>query len=117
VRRWKAGDWLEVGGQRWRVVAGRKETKSPATEDLRIEWPVDGRYVPIPMMALAVLADFFYDNEEALYPRVNGYKGGRKPKAYMTWAADHGYERAEAGLQAEKRRPTLWVEAEQDGSA
>jgi len=113
MRRWGAGDWLEIDGVRFRVCVGRK-----APDDLRLEWLTENGWRPVSMMAGALLADFFWENEEHLYPQANGYLGGNKYLKYLRHAAIHGYGRAEAGLRAERvARPRLWMEGDAAGEA
>jgi hypothetical protein len=63
-----------------------------------------GRWVPVPMAVGALLADFFYENEDVLYPPGPNVLGGRKYIRYVKHAAIHGWQKAEAGLRAERER-------------
>lgn len=96
-RRWRDGLQVELDGLRFRVVAGRK---SP--DDLRLECWVDGSWRPVRMALGAFLADFFYENEEVLFPYPK--KGGRKYLDYLRDAAKYGWEKADAVLRVERAK-------------
>lgn len=93
--RWHAGWKHKVAGIHLRVVTGKK---SP--DDLRIEWLTSEGWIAIPMAAGAVMADFWYENEDVLYPPPA--MGGRKYLSYLATAARDGWEAADATLQAER---------------
>lgn len=97
-RRWYAGLQFEHKGFEFRCVQGNK-----CDEDLVLQMRVDGsgwRHVPD---AIAfILADFKYENEEILYPRSEGYKGGDKHLAECRRAARHGWGQAQAWLEHEQ---------------
>lgn len=110
MRRWQPYDTGEVDGVRFRVVPG---VKKPG--DLRMDWWLEGRWVPAPMSWGALLGDFFYDNEQFLYPPMpnNRLKGGEKYVLFVRHAGRHGWRSAMAGLRAEKamreaRTPSLF---------
>lgn len=99
MRHWRAGwRYTHPSGITLRVEQGKK-----AADDLRMDIFV-GRWVPIPMAFGAILADFFYENEEVLYPPRGdaGPKGGKKYLDYLQGAAYVGWEAAESYLQDEK---------------
>lgn len=113
-RRWEAGQTGMVGGIPWRVVQGYKRP-----DDLRLEFFFSGRgWVAVKMEVGFLLADFFFENEEVLYPRENdhGYPTGRDGGLYYlraaTHAAHYGWEAARDKLGDEKRRKR---EREDDG--
>lgn len=78
-----------------RVVRGRK-----SAQDLKLEWLVGGQWVAVPMAAAALLTDFFYENEDCLYPPPAA--GGEYLLAYLRQAAENGWQSADARLQNEK---------------
>ena len=94
MRRWRDGWQATIDGIPMRVVQGYK---SP--DDLRMEWHVDGRWIPVRMNVGAVLADFFYENEDHLYP---SGAGGRKYLGFLHEAARHGWRQAVGRLADEK---------------
>lgn len=110
MRRWQAHQAFALAGQRFRVRAGYK---SP--EDLCLEWDIDGKWVAIPMSVGLMLNDFFYENEDVLYPKERGFKGGDYWRTYARHAERHGWQKAWAGVEAAKsvksERPTLFGEA------
>ena len=97
TRRWQAGWTYVVAGLPLRVVPGRK-----SSDDLVMQWRVNGEWWSIPMAATAIIADFWYENEDVLYPPTRGFLGGRKYTRYLRKAIEEGWESAEAELQSEK---------------
>jgi hypothetical protein len=84
-----------IAGINWRV---RRGVKSP--DDLVLDFAVGGSWVPVPMILGFFLADFFVQNENRLY------RDGRGGKYYLDavkYAVRHGWQRADAVLQVEKR--------------
>jgi hypothetical protein len=107
-RRWLAGMAFEVDGVFYRVLRGRKEAPRGA-EDLRLEHRVDGVWRPVRMQTGAMLADFFFENEDVLYPRPR-FNGGTEYLSYLWDAAYTGWEHSEGRLQEQKtrRRESPW---------
>ena len=101
MRRWRDGDTGTLDGVRYRVVRGAK-----GPDDLRLDWLIGGKWRAVHMRVAAMLADFFYENEDALYPPPR-YKGGRKVLTYLRHAGLHGWEKAEAGLRVERNTTHL----------
>lgn len=103
-RRWEAGMKFELDGIHYRVVRG---VKGP--DDLRLDHLIDGTWRPIHMRQGALLADFFFENEDVLYPPPQ-YKGGKKYLEYVRDAARCGWEKTEAVLRLERRQKEqgLW---------
>lgn len=95
------GDTFEVSGLHFRVVRG---SKSP--DDLRLEWSTGGQWWPVHMAAVALMADFFYENEDRLYPPPR-YRGGRYFLDYLYESVIKGWERADLKLRLEKRGAAL----------
>ena len=103
LRRFAAGDNMELAGLPFRVITGNK-----APGDLRIDWYApSGEWVPIPMSALFMLFDFFWENEHILYPPSRGYKGGEKLTQALRQAQKHGWRAATDELEAERRQAEL----------
>lgn len=102
-RRFQPG-WQEtVGGVTYRVVLGRKMSRVPDAVDLKLEaWTPRG-WQAVPMAVGALMADFFYENEEVLYPPSAGFQGGTYYVTYLNQAVSDGWEVADERLQAEKR--------------
>ena len=87
-----------VDGIRFRIVQGKK-----ADNDLRLEWQIPGgEWRAVSMAAGAIMADFWYENENVLYPPERGLLGGEKYSQYLGTAMHDGWEVADAVLQTEK---------------
>jgi hypothetical protein len=86
-RRWQPGDDLMLDGIRYRVTNGRK-----GPTDLKLEMRAPDLWLPAPMSAGFVLADFFHENEDGLYPPPR-YEGGDMFLAWCALAALHGWRR------------------------
>ena len=98
-RRWVMGDAGRFDcGLQWRVVRGKKRAG-----DLRMEWNVAGRWVPVGMDASFVLADFHYEIEDVLYPPPQ-HLGGEKFHRALRASIEHGWRRAASELDAERAR-------------
>lgn len=91
-RRWWAGQEGYVGGMLFRVVPGAK-----GPNDLRLDWRIQGIWRPVPMKVVAFMTDFFYDNEDALYPPPA--QGGEFFITYLRQATVHGFKDADRGLR------------------
>lgn len=96
MRRWGECEF-ELAGQRFRVQRG---VKSP--DDLRLDWYTPTGWRAVPMSPGAMMADFFFENEDVLYPPDMGNQGGSKYIALLRHAARHGWQKANAGLLAER---------------
>jgi hypothetical protein len=102
VRRWKPGDEIEVDGVRFRVVAGKKTPNGGMGQDLRLDWWTGGRWQAVGMGVGFLLADFFFENEEVLYPQALGHLGGKKYLRFVKHAAERGWRYAVVELRAEQ---------------
>lgn len=105
-----AGDREDFDGVAFRVVEGRK-----APGDLRLEVQArNGLWRPVTMRMVFFLADFFFENEELLYPPPR-YLGGAKFRRAVKQAMEKGYKQADASLQVERQRKDaqrdLWDES------
>jgi hypothetical protein len=97
-RHWNE-DWRKIiAGVPFRVRHGRK---SPT--DLVLEWLTpEMEWRAVPMLAGGVIADFWAENEDDLYPPPA--QGGTKYMRYIRQAIEEGWVVADAQLEAEKRR-------------
>lgn len=87
----------EVDGIWFRAVAGYK-----GPDDLRLEWYRSGEWWPVSMVVGAMMADFFCENEDYLYPPGQGHQGRAKYLTYLARAAQDGHKQANQQLMAEK---------------
>lgn len=93
----EAGQSGEIArGVQYRVVEGRK-----GPTDLRLDVRTDG-WIAAPMALGFILADFFRQNEDRLYPPQYGWRGGGKYMSAVIASAKHGWRRTVADLNAEK---------------
>lgn len=99
ARRWHAGWRGWVDNIEYRVVPGRK-----SGEDLRLEHYVQGEWMAVAFEGGFLLADFFCQNEDGLFPRAEAYAGGSKYLAYCYWAACSGWEAPAKKVAADKER-------------
>ena len=113
-RRWQVRAPFRQFGLLWRILPGRKPCPAcavlgkPCPHDRVLQWLTDEqRWVSIQMGAGALLADFFYENEEVLYPSRLGKMGGKKYLQFLMHAVEHGYEAAYEVLELEKRTKRL----------
>lgn len=101
-RRWQAGDDFWCDGIRYRVIEGRK-----GPDDLRLERRVDGEWRPVKMESGFMLADFFFENEQVLYPRAKGHRGGFEYLRALQDATRHGWETTQRRLSAQQQQSRL----------
>jgi len=96
------GDDGDIGGIRWRIVQGNK-----GPTDLILE--LEGRtgFAPARMALGGLMADFFYQNEERLYPRTFGYRGGELYLDFLRVALRRGWRQAHLELEAEREKRRL----------
>ena len=87
-----------IGGVYIRTMPGRK---SPDDMKLEIQTP-QGEWRAVPMTLVAYMTEFFFWNEENLYPRRDGFLGGEKFMEFLRDSVNNGYETATAGLEWEK---------------
>lgn len=95
MRRWTADRTVNINGLRFRAVTGYKHPK-----DLRLEVLQEVGWRPVPMLVGAMLADFFGENEDVLYPPPAA--GGRKYMGYLWDAYQTGWQSADARLRQER---------------
>lgn len=86
-RRFVAGQTMTVGCVPFRVATGRK-----TRGDLRLDWRVDGTFVPVELPAVFLIVDFVSENEDVLYPHPN--RGGEELLRYLKIARIDGWQRA-----------------------
>lgn len=99
VRRWEVGLTIRLpNAPTFRVVNGDKKPG-----DLRLEWWSSARrlWLPVQMSAAALITDFFYENEDHLYPPPR-YMGGPYFMGYLAIAAAEGWQRADRKLRTEQ---------------
>lgn len=89
ARRFRAGQQREFDGIRVRIVPGYKRTRGDA-DDLRLEWETPSGWRAVSMATVLAMADFFYENEDALYPPPR-YQGGRYWADALTRAMQSGW--------------------------
>lgn len=96
MRRFAAGFAVTEAGLPFRVVVGRK-----APADLRIEWLTPSGWRAVTMGAGALLAAFFCENEDVLYPPPAA--GGRYYMRFLEQAVSEGWEAATKRLAEERQ--------------
>ena len=104
MRRWKAGQSFTINGVVFRIVEGVKEPPG----DLRLEVLADEGWVPASMTLGFFLADFFYENENHLFPPSNGFEGGEMYIDACRDAGQSGWRKAAEVLQEQKRQSRLF---------
>lgn len=104
MRRWTARRRFNVDGVWFRVVPGKKSPDDLKLEMLVPKRNVDGsvgtKWLAVHMSLGALLADFFYENEDILFPPEDGYKGGEYHSKHLRQAEEEGYEAATKTLRA-----------------
>lgn len=101
MRRWEAGIAVRLpNAPTFRVVPGNK-----APGDLRLDWFSSRQrlWIPVQMSAAALITDFWYENEDHLYPPSRGKRGGKYFLDYLQIAAIEGWETADRKLRREQR--------------
>lgn len=103
--KFQAGDNGSIGGVEWRITNGRKVERKgrPVTGDLRLELWVP-EWTPVKMALGFLEADFYYQNENRLYPQNLGFQGGERYLNFVRGAAYLGWEAAVAQLDDERNR-------------
>jgi len=105
-RRFQIGDKGDLSGVHWRIEEGRK---GPEDKVLEIVVP---EVCKVPMGLGLLMAQFFFDNEEHLYPQAYGYRGGFLYLDVCAKAALQGWEAGTAeldrlrGLASDRRART-----------
>lgn len=87
----------------FRVEYGAKTSRLPGQYDLRLDAQAGHAWVPVSMTVGFMLADFFHENEEILYPPSMGYKGGAKYLTECRGAARDGWGHAANRLRLERK--------------
>ena len=83
-----------------RVVQGKK-----GPNDLRLDVLVNGGWRSVSMHLAFMLTDFFYENENALYPYPA--RGGPYFMDALKTASRYGHERAQKELEFDQRRKQM----------
>lgn len=99
ARRFIEGDVFEVDGIEFWIQRGEK-----GPGDLRLMMLTPTGWRPIRMTLGFFLADFFYENEEVLYPPEQGYAGGGYYLERCREAAEAGWRSAQVRLNGERQR-------------
>jgi hypothetical protein len=108
-RRFSHGDTFETPeGLQFRVVRGKKQPKYGPNpyenpHDLRLDVMVEGRWRPVNMETTFLMVDFFYENEDVLYPRPR-FEGGKKFLDEMRKAARSGWQWPTDGIEIDRAR-------------
>lgn len=118
-RRFGIGNDWSIGGVHVRVVRGHKpDPQNPTRKhpgDLRLEIETRSGWVPVKMALVGLLANFFYENEETLYPPPR-YEGGKKFWRWLRLAIDD-WQKASSQLEDEKDEKRRKLEKGNDQSA
>lgn len=91
------GQEYDIGGVRLRIRQGRK-----GPDDLVLDIEGYAGYVPVRMTLGALMADFFFQNEERLYPQEFNFEGGNRYVRFIHRAIAIGWENAAAQLARER---------------
>jgi hypothetical protein len=73
-----------------------------ARDDLRIDWATTNGWAAVRMVTVFMLADFFYENEDYLFP-VGRYRGGAMFLDAVRDACLNGWTGADERLEEQKR--------------
>jgi hypothetical protein len=95
-RRYRVGQAFHRDGVHYRIVAGHK---SPA--DQRLEWRVNGEWIPVSLEHVALVLAIIGENEAHLYDHASG--NGKVVKFAMT-AIRYGHAEANYWLAMERAR-------------
>lgn len=117
MSRWERTDTFEVGGLYFHVVpereaASSKKLKGNGHMVLEVwqpegwlpdgRWNSKGRWIPLPMDVGFLLADFWCNEEDAMYERASGNLGGDKYMRYCWDAYYKGWEHAASNMELDK---------------
>ena len=84
------------GGIYWRIVEGRKKPG-----DLRLDMRAPS-WTAVPMALGFLEADFYFQNENHLYPPEDGFQGGERYMNFLRGSVYLGWQAAVAQLELEK---------------
>lgn len=95
------GMTFTMGGVPFRVEAGYK-----AGDDLRLMWQGPERWEPVPMVAMAMMYQFFVENEYRLFEHNPHWKIDPKDHFdhYLSEALSHGFHEADERFIIQPRR-------------
>lgn len=102
TRRWEPREF-ELDGLRWRVVKGKKTSLVPGEDDLRLEHMTPQGWRPTAMALVFMLTDFWYENEDVLYPKPR-FQGADYLLRAIKRAALNGFQSEVDRLEGEKVR-------------
>jgi hypothetical protein len=98
--RFAIGDKFEFPGARFEIILGEKKPKGGNGQDLVLT--LNGRQNKVPMEMAGMMVEFFFHNEETLYPPFADYEGGKKFLTYGYNCVKMGYPDATRRLELEK---------------
>lgn len=101
TRMFSAGQSGVAGGVEYRILEGRKQSRS-GLPDLRIDLR-SRSWVPVGMPLLFLLYDFLCENEDVLYPPPQ-YQGGEMLTRFLEGARQVGWEAAADALADQRQR-------------
>ncbi len=114
-RRFEVGAKFVLAGITFRVERGSKPTSNGV--DQRLDWLTPDGWRAVPMAVGYLLADFFTDNEDILYPpgsvssQGGTCVGGEKYMRALRRAKNHGWRAAAEETSYERRsQPSLFRE-------
>jgi hypothetical protein len=100
----KPGDYGSFNGIEWRISEGQKPVRREGAIDMRLDIRTPGgEWRAVPMHLGFLMADLFFQVEEALYPQPR-WDGGNKYIRAVHRAVQHGFEAAARELDEERRR-------------
>lgn len=106
-RRWREGWRATVDGVTLRVVRGKKQSRIVGADDLRMDIFVGGEWKPVHMSLGCILADFFMENEDVLYPPTQGFAGGTYYLRALEQAPLIGWEAVVSKIRDERENAAI----------
>lgn len=105
MTRFTPGDHGSFNEIEWRVSQGKKEVRLEGAQDMRLDIRTPGgEWRAVPMHLGFLMADVFFQVEEALYPQAHGFLGGNKYLRAVHRAIESGFHAACEELDGERRR-------------
>ena len=99
-RRYHIGQRWSRDGIHYRIVAGDKPVEC-GEEDHRLEWTINGLWIPVSLEHVALILSVIGENENVLYPHGSG---NGKVMTFASQAIRYGHEQANYWLQIERAR-------------
>lgn len=91
------GQVEDIDGFTFRIRQGRK-----GPNDLVLDLWNGREYAPVPMGLGGLMADFFYQNEERLYPQQYGFDGGERYLRFLRDCTRRGWRDVLSELKGQK---------------